>query len=309
VAKVLVRRVLFGADHPYGHPVEGTLASARKWSLADVRRFYASAWRPDRAILVAVGDVTHAELAALFDASLGSWRPADKAPAPAPVVPPPPTGPWPRLVLVDRPDAPQSVIALVRPGIAAGDETTPVVQRANVALGGAFTSRLNQDLREERGYTYGATSRFGYMRGVGAFVATAAVVTDKTADALKALVADVDGYARSGMTATEVEKTRSQTRAELVETFEGVDRAAAQLALDASLGLGPEFQRTAATRKDQATKSELDALAKVHFDPAHATVVVVGPKEKLEAPLRALGYADIQLRDAEGNVVLAAKGK
>ena len=307
VAKVVQRAVLYGPDHPYGHPVEGTLASAKTWSLGAAKSFHATAWRPDRAILVAVGDVTRAELTALIEspAGLATWK-APKTPMPAPLAPAAPTGPWPKLVLVDRPDAPQSVISLVRPGMAASDPTAPVVTRANVALGPLFTSRLNQDLREEHGYTYGASSRLGTTRGVGAFVASAAVVLDKTPDALKAMLGDIDAYARQGLTDAEVDKTRTQSRAELVETFEGVDRAAAQLALDASLGLGPSFQRTSATRKAEAQKAELDAMARLHFDSSTGIVVVVGPRAKLEAPLHALGYTDIQLRDTEGKIVAAS---
>jgi zinc protease len=310
VARVALRAVLYGPGHPYAHPVEGTLASAKKWSLADVQRTYHQAWRPDRAVLVVVGDVSQGELTKLVDASLGSWHAPQKTPPPAPIAPAAPTGPWPKLVLVDRADAPQSVIALARPGIAASDPQAPVVIRANVALGGLFTSRLNQDLREEHGYTYGASSRFGSTRGVGAFVASAAVMTDKTTLALKAMIGDVDGFARGGLTDAEVEKTRSQSRADLVETFEGVDHVAAQLAFDASLGLGPDFEQTEATRKDQATKAELDAAARAHIDPKGDVVIVVGPRATLEAPLHALGYVDIQMRDAEGNLVKpAAKAK
>jgi predicted Zn-dependent peptidase len=305
VARVVMRRVLYGDAHPYGHPVEGTLASAKVWSLGDVQRFYKQAWRPDRATLVAVGDVTHAELAALVDESLGNWR-APKTPAAAPIAPAAPTGPWPKLVLVDRPDAPQSVIAVARPGLAASDPSTPVATRANVALGGAFTSRLNQDLRETHGYTYGASSRLSFSRGVGSFVASAAVMTDKTAEALKAMLGDIDGFSKNGLTDAEVDKTRSHARAELVETFEGVDTAAGQLAADAALGLGPDYERTAATRRDAAVKADLDALARAHFDVSGSVTVVVGPRAQLEGPLRALGYMDIELRDAEGNRVVPA---
>jgi zinc protease len=145
---------------------------------------------------------------------------------------------------------------------------------------------------------------------VGAFVATAAVITEKTTDALKAMLGDVDAFARNGLTDAEVDKTRSQSRAELVETFEGVDRVAAQLALDASLGLGADFEQASALRKAEATKAALDAAVQSHLDPKNAVVIVVGPRAKLEEPLRALGYADIQIRDAEGNVVKpAAKAK
>ena len=309
VANVVARTVLYGPDHPYGHPVEGTLASAQKWSLAEIRRFYAEAWRPDRAVLVAVGDVSRDEITSLVEGSLGSWHAPAKVAAPLPIAPAAPTGPWPKLVLVDRPDAPQAVIALVRPGIAAGHPDAPVVQRANSALGGSFTSRLNQDLREEHGYSYGAGSRLGWNRGVGSFVASSSVVTENAADALKLLLGDVDGFARNGLTDAEVEKTRSQARADLVETFEGVDKVAAQLAFDASLGLGPDFERVSAGRKDLAPKAELDALARAHLDPTGAPVIVVGPRAKLEPALQALGYRDIEVRDAEGALVKAPAAK
>ena len=158
-----------------------------------------------------MGDTTKAELSGLLDADLGAWK-APGAPPPSPIAPLAPKGPWPKLVLVDRPDAPQAVIALARPGIAGVDPNAPLLARANLALGGLFTSRLNQDLREEHGYTYGAASRVGTTRGVGSFVASASTFTDKTADAIKALVADVADYARGGMTDDEAAKTRKQWR-------------------------------------------------------------------------------------------------
>ncbi len=307
VAKVAVRAALFGASHPYGHPVEGTLASARTWTLGDVRRVYRDVWRPDRAILVVVGDVTQAELRALVDAKegLAAWR-APKSAPPAPLAPAAPTGPWPKLVLVDRPDAPQSVIAVARPGVAASDPAAPVAVRANVVLGGGFSSRLNTDLRDEHGYTYSASSQLGVDRGVGSFVASAAVTTEKTGEALTAMLADIAGYAQGGLTDAEVDKSRSKSRADLVELFEGVDRAAAHLALDASLGLGPDYEQVAAAKKGAATKADLDAQAKLRFDPAAAVVVVVGPRADVEPQLRALGYQDIQYRDPDGNIVKPA---
>jgi zinc protease len=146
-ARVVYRSALFGTEHPYGHPWDGTLESAKAITVDDVRRFYASAWRPDRATLVCVGDVTQAELAPLMASAFSTWK-APATPAPAPIVPPAPKGPWPRLVYVDRPDAPQAVIAALRPGVAASDPQEPALWRVNDTIGGSFTSRLNQDLRE-----------------------------------------------------------------------------------------------------------------------------------------------------------------
>jgi len=300
VAKVVARAALFGPNHPYGHPVEGTLDAARRWTLADVQAFYRQAWRPDRAVLVVVGDVTRAKLAGLVDAKdgLGTWR-SPATPPPVPLTPAAPTGPWPRVVLVDRPDT-ESAVAITRLGVAAADPTEPVLARVNLALGGGPTSRLAQDLRDEQGAS-GAGSRLGLTRGEGAVVASTLVVTEKAVDALKVMLGDLDGLARGGLNEAEVERTRSLTRADLVETFEGAERAAGHLALDASLGLGPDYEQAAAARRDSATKADLDTAARL-FDPSHAVIVVVGPRASLEGPLRAMGLSEIQYRDVDGNV-------
>ena len=299
VERVVTRAVLFGADHPYGHPVDGTVTTATTLGLGDVTAFYKSAFRPDRATLAVVGDTTKAELTALLEKDLGAWKsPASKAPAI--VSPEAPKGPWPKLVLVDRADAPQAVLALVRPGVAVSDPNEVLLERANLALGVLFTSRLNQDLREEHGYTYGAGSRLSRTRGVGAFVASAAVFTEKSSDALKALVADVADYAKGGMTEEEAQKTRLQSRGDRVETFETYDHAAEHLAVDAALGLPPDYEKTASIAVDGATRDALAKLGAQHFDPRDAVVVIVGPRAKLEELLKAAGFGAMEMRDADG---------
>jgi predicted Zn-dependent peptidase len=306
VERLVTRAVLFGPDHPYAHPVDGTTSAAKSITLDDVRKFCRAAWRPDRAFLVVVGDTTRAEVTALVDQNLGSWKISSAAPPPV-VAPDAPKGPWPKLVLVDRSDAPQSVISLARPGLEASDPREPVLVRANLALGGLFTSRLNQDLREQRGYTYGAGSRVAHTRGVGSFVASAAVFTEKTADAVKALVDDVAQYAKGGLTNDETDKTRLQMRGDLVEKFEAYDRAAEHLAIQAALALPPDHERTAALAADGATKEALSKIASELMNPASAALIVVGPAAKVEGPLRAIGYGEIELRDTDGNVVKPKK--
>ena len=310
VAACVERIALYGVDHPYGHPVDGFLTSAPKVQLADAKRFYAQAWRPDRAIVVVVGDVTRSELDAQLDASLGTWK-APAAP-PLPIVTPPvPSslgdGGKPRLVLVDRADAPQAQVYAAWPGVAASDPRYPALYRANIALGGGFTSRINLDLREKRGWTYGASSAIGAKRGLGVVSAGGAFVTPNAVDALKAMLADVDLLAKSGMTEAEVAKTRLQSRAEYVDDYERVEHAAAQLAHDAGLGLSPDYEATASVAADRADATELNQLLKTFFDRAPAAIVIVGPRAKLEGPLTQAGYGPIELMDAEGNPV-PAKG-
>ena len=301
-ARVVGRVALFGASHPYGHPWDGTVGSAKAVSIADVRRFYRSAWRPDRATLVCAGDVAPGELTALVEQAFGSWKP-DSAATGGIVTPPAPKGPWPRLVLVDRPDAPQSVVAVVAPGLSAASADVAPLWRVNDAIGGGFTSRLNQDLREDHGYTYGARSAYSLSRGVGLVISYASVVTDKTGDALVAMLADLGAFARGGMTQSEVDRTRSQARQDLVSTYESVEGAARRLAANASVGLAPNADGVRSQACDSADKSELDRLAGRIYDPSDALVVVVGPKVKVSAMLVAAGLPAPELRDAEGNVV------
>jgi zinc protease len=303
-ARVVYRVVLFGPEHPYGHPWDGSPQSAKAVTLEDVKRFYATAWRPDRATLVCAGDLTPQELATAMNAAFGSWKAPGK-PAPEPLAPPPPSGPWPRLVLVDRPDAPQAVIAAVNPGVAASSPDLPAMWRVNDAIGGGFTSRLNQDLRETHGYTYGARSRYSISRGLGQVVSWANVVTDKTADALAAMLADLREFAEKGLTPDEILRTRSQARGDLVSVYESVQGIAGHLAADASLGLPPDYESKASEARDKADKALLDRLAQQFYSPEHAIIVVVGPRAVVQPmlskpPLPPLPAPEI--RDAEGNV-------
>lgn len=302
-ARVVFRSALFGADHPYGHPWDGTVASAKSIALDDLRSFHAAAWRPERATLIAVGDVTKDELAPLVESAFSSWKPPAKSQALPIVTPTAPKGPWPRVVLVDRPDAPQSVIAVVRPGVAAGDADEAPLSRVNTALGGSFTSRINQDLREEHGWSYGARSRVAFTRGVGMTVAWANVITDKTGEALKALLTDIDELAAKGLTADEVDKTRQQARSDMVEAYESVQSAAGRLAQAAALALGPDYDARASVARDAATGADLNRLAAKYFDTRDAIVVVVGPRAKVEAAVAAAGLPAPELRDADGAVV------
>lgn len=319
VASVVALRQVFG-DGPYGHPTNGTLKSVAKVGLDDVKKFYAAEWRPDRATCVVAGDVTRAELDPLLDQIFAAWkapkadpkaeaeskaqadaRAVAKAKLLAVRVGPGPAGR--RVVVVDRADAPQSVLALAKPGVAASDPEAPPLVRINTALGGSFTSRLNQDLREEHGWSYGAKSRFSFQKGRGIFMAQAAVHTEHTGDALKAMIADVEAIAREGLTDEEVEKTRLIARGELVDSFESVEAAARRLARNAGVGLPPDHEVKSSAALDRASKEDLRKLAAKHIDPTSAVVVIVGPRAKIQPQLEKIGItsANITTSGPEGD--------
>lgn len=309
VANVVSLRQLFGND-PYGHPTNGTLKSAAKVSLEDVKRFYTTSWRPDHATVVVAGDVTRAEIDPLLDRVLGAWKapkPDANAKAPAPANAETKAKAdgggvqnGRRVVVVDRTDAPQSVLALVRPGVAASDPDAPLLVRVNTALGGSFTSRLNQDLREEHGWSYGARSRFSFNKRPGLFLAQAAVHTEHTGDALQAMIKDVASLAREGLTDEEVEKTRLIARGELVDSFETVEAAARRLARNAGVGLRPDHEPKASLQTDRAAPEDLKKAAARHVDPSPAIVVIVGPRAQIQPQLEKMGITTIESSGPEG---------
>ena len=202
--------------------------------------------------------------------------------------------------VVDRPDAPQSVVAVARPGVSAFDEESAILTRVNAALGGSFTSRLNQNLREEHGWSYGARSRFSFTRMRGVFVAQAAVHTEHTGDALGAMLAEIGAMAKSGLTDEEVEKTKQLARADLVEAFETVQAAAARLGRNAGVGLAPDREASASHVTARADKAQLKRFAAQYLDLDRATIVIVGPRAKIQPQLEAIGIKAIESSGPEG---------
>ncbi|MFO0760849.1 MAG: pitrilysin family protein [Byssovorax sp.] len=299
VSRVVARAVLYGPNAPYGHPPDGRTEGAKAIKLDDVKAFYAERWRPDQATLVVSGDMTKDELVALVESALGSWK------APAAPPPEPPAGLLsvqpnrPRLVLVDRPDAPQSVIAVVREGVKADAPEAPLLSLVNTALGGSFTSRLNQNLREDHGWTYGARSYFGETRGLGMFTAGAAVVTEATGKALAEMQKELAKMAAAGLSDVEVGKVKAQDRADLMQTYEGVGDMAGRLATLAMLGLPPGFDGAASASRQKAAGAELAALA-ARVDPKASSILVIGPKDAVIPQLAAIDLRDPEIWDAEG---------
>ncbi|MBI4700399.1 MAG: insulinase family protein [Deltaproteobacteria bacterium] len=304
VALVVTRAVLYGPDSPYGHPTTGRLDAAQSIALGEARQAYREAWRPDRALLVVAGDIGRPELDAAIARDLGSWRaPAEPAPARRP--PPPQLGVRPKLVLVDRPDAPQAVIAVVKPGVAAADPAAPLLDLINTALGGSFTSRLNQNLREDHGWTYGARSAFVETRAVGPFVARAAVFTNAAGAALGETLREIDGMKQGGLSEDEYEKGRARDTAELIQTNETLEGLVDRLATLAALDLGPGFDAAASSARQAASRATLAALARQSLDTTEASIVVVGPKALVLPQLRVLGRGEPEQWDPDGRPLAA----
>src|SRR5207248_10087570 len=178
--------------HPYGHPTAGNDSTPPKLTHDRVVSFYRGSYRPNATKILVVGDITLAQAQRLFTARLGgtAWPRGVVTPFPQAKAPAPGSRSF---YLVDKPGAAQSVIRVGVPGVARSTPDYATIQVLNTILGGSFTSRLNQNLRETHGYTYGASSTFDMRLAPGPFVAGAGVQTDKTADALREFFKELEG--------------------------------------------------------------------------------------------------------------------
>jgi zinc protease len=299
VEDAVLRRALFGESHPWGSPADGTLASTRAITARDLAAWHRAQATPGNAAVVVVGDVTEASLRPLLERRLGGWRgarppalTAQKAAAPGPV----------RILLIDKPGAPQSQIGLGLPGVAARDPGLLAAQAMNVVFGGSFDSRLNGNLRTTHGWSYGAFSWLDVHGQPGLFAAEGAVVADKTAESVAEMVKELDRM-RSDLTAAEAENAQASLTGRLARGFLTNEATADTLALAWAHDLPADHFLTYQARVKALTRDGLLEAARARLLVDRAVIVVVGPRALVEGPLKALGLGAVEIRDAEGGKV------
>lgn len=298
VATRTFSRELFGADHPLGTAPVGDEATVKGLTLADAQAFYKTWWHAGNARLVVVGDVTQAELQALLEPRLGRWA-RGKATRPAPVAPA--ERAQTELLFVEQPGAVQSVIVVGRVAMGRTDPEFWPAYLAGTLVGGMFGSRLNMNLREEHGWSYGAYGGFSEDRGLGVFSARASVQADKTAPAVTEILKELEA-ARRPPTAEELQLTRDYLARSLPGNFETNASTAASFAASFTLGLGPDAWRRYTTELLAPDAAAVGAAATRWLDPAKMLIVVVGPRTveveeggqkrtvDVQAELAALGF-------------------
>ncbi len=287
VGALVAAAISYGPKAPYGHPSLGLLSKSDGVELGTLKGAYKKSWRPDRATLVVAGQITKKDLEALIEKHLGSWKAegeAFAAPKLGTVV-----SERPKLVVVDRPKAVQTVIIVQRDGVSASDERAPGLSLVNDALGGSFTSRLNTNLREEKGWTYGIGSSFTATRGQGVFTVRTSVDATFTGPAVKEILRELDKLATEGLTESELAKVKAQDRGGLIETYEAVTGTAGRLAQLVTSGLPPSFDASASRLRQASTQADLARLAKEHVAPRSATVILVGDRTLIEKQMKDAG--------------------
>jgi predicted Zn-dependent peptidase len=284
---------VFGDQHPYGRPLAGTEGSIASISREDLTRFYSTYYRPNNATLLVVGDVKPDDVERRAQALFGAWARADIPATPAATATAPKE---PTLILVDKPSAAQSSFRLG--GIGAPRSTSDyfALQVLNTILGGSFTSRLNNNLRETKGYTYGASSGFGLRRNAGPFTASAEVVSAKTDSALIEFMKELRAI-RDTVPSDELAKAKRYLQLGLPEDFETNGNIAGQLLPLVTYGIPLDFYNTAVQNIGAVSQADVQRVARQYIDPDHLTMVIVGDRKSIEPGLRALKPGTIVVRD------------
>ena len=303
IAERAFRTLLFGPGHPYGRPGDGRPEAVRSFTAADARAFHAAHIRPDGSTLIVAGDVDPDAVARALESALAGWR--GKA-ATRPAVPAAATAPRGVVYLADKPGAVQSVIAVGRPWEGRTAPRYLATRLGNRVLGGDFLGRLNQNLREANGYTYGAHSGFDYRRSGSTWEVSTAVRADVTAEALREILAELDGLAGPRpIGEDEVASARDAEARSYPDLFTGPSAIASALEELAVFGLpGDELATFLARLGAVATDDIRKAMAEL-VRPSHRTVLVVGDRKAIEPKLKALGFAEIRVVTPDG--VPAAK--
>jgi predicted Zn-dependent peptidase len=276
--------LLYGT-HPYGHTPLGTEQSLADMSADDVRAFHASVVRPSETTLVAVGDCGHESLRSMAAAAFGDWNGTAVQPAAFPASLPHPA----RLNVVPRPGAPQSELRI---GHVAVPRSTPdyyALVAANMVLGGQFVSRINLNLREDKGFTYGARTSFDFRRQPGPFALQASVHTASTARAIEESLAEIAAI-RGPRPVTSDELalgvaalTRGYARS--FETAEQIARAVTQIVLH---DLPDDYFARFVPAVERVTPADVTTVAERHLHPERLTTLVVGDLEAIGAQLSGL---------------------
>jgi zinc protease len=292
VAPPAFARVVYGATHRFGTSAIGTTATLEAVTAEQLRAYHAASYRPDNATLIVVGDVTPATVLPLLERAFGTWRatqPVARRPLPAA-----PQLAAREVTIVDMPGAAQSQIRIGAVGVARSTPDYFALQVLNTVLGGSFTSRLNQNLREEHGYAYGARSQFDMRRSPGPFTAAAGVQTDKTAESLTEFFKELEAIA-TPIGADELAKAKNYLALGFPGDFETLSDLAARFEELVTYGLPDDYYDDYTAKIAAVTAADVRRAAAQYIQPDKLAVVVVGDRQQIEAGIRALNLGPVRV--------------
>ncbi len=297
--------LLYGAGHAYAIPFTGSgnEASIRSLDSNDMRAYVRDYLRPDNVTILVAGDTTLARIIPQLDAVFGDWQ-AAASPIPPKNIAPVAAQREPRVFLMDKPGAPQTMILAgeIAPSTKAANNLE--IETMNGAFGGSFTSRLNMNLREDKHWAYGAGSFLSDAIGQRPFVIYAPVQTDKTAQSLAEILREARAVVGDKpLTHEEIDKIKVGDVRGLPGAFQMTSSVLGTLVRNAIYDRPDDYVTTLKARIEAQTDDQVRAAAKEVIHPDALTWVVVGDLKQIEAPVRKLNIGKVQVIDADGKVL------
>ena len=299
IASIAFPAIIYGSAHPYGAPAQGTEASVKALTTGDLQSYYEANFRPNNATLIVVGDVTPAQVEQKINALFGSWQRADIHQL---NYSEPPKSGTTTIFLIDKPGAAQSSFRIGAVGVPRSTRDYFALTVMNTILGGSFTSRLNQNLRETRGFTYGAGSRFDMRRAAGPFLASAEIVTAKSDSALLEFMKELNGI-RQLVPPPELSRAKRYLQLQLPGNFETTQQIAAALVPVALYGLPLDYFNNYVQNIEGVTQADVARVAQQYINPGSLAVVIVGDRKTIEQGLKSANVGPILIRDITGQPI------
>ena len=290
---------LFGPHNPFGYDNSGTEPSIKALTREDMMNFWKNNYVPNNAALVVSGSIPVDELKALAESKFGAWKSGEFL---IPQVGPAETTKA-KIVIVDRPGAQQTMVRLLQLGVDRATPDYPALEVMNSELGGLFSSRINLNLREEHGYTYGASSFFVYRRSLGYFVAGGGIRTDATAPAVTEILKEIRRVIDMPIKPDELSLAKDSQSRSLPGVFETNSGEAGALSEIFVYNLRRDYFSTLPEKLNAVTAEDAEAVAKKYLHPDRLVLVCVGDRAKIEPELLKLDLGAAEIRDADGNVV------
>jgi zinc protease len=294
-------RAAFDTTAPFSRPPNGTTASINALTRDDVVNWHRTMYAPSAATLLLVGDITPAEAKSVAQQAFGSWS-ATRAAA-TPISNPIHTSSGTRVILVDRPGSVQSTIIVGQPGFQATDPDYIPMLALNHVFGGAVSSRLNNNLREKHGYTYGAFSGLDLRPGAGLFQMSSEVRTNATDSAIAEAISEYNRLVSETVPAPELQGLVNNLVSGFPNAVQSVQGLSGRIQNLIVWGLPLDFYTTYRERLAAVTPEDVRRVASSKLTPNNIIVVVAGDLSKIETPIRARNFGTVEVWDSNGNKI------
>lgn len=299
IANLVFPAIIYGNAHPYGLAAIGTETSVKSLTTHDLQSYYQTNFKPNNTTLIIVGDVNPDRIEQKVNALLGGWQRGD---IPQLTYGEPPKPGTTTIYLIDKPGAAQSSFRIGGVGVPRSTKDYFALTVMNTILGGSFSSRLNQNLRETRGYTYGAGSRFDMRRAAGPFMASAEIVAAKTDSALLEFMKELNGI-RQSVPADELSRAKRYLQLQLPGNFETTQQIAGELVPVALYGLPFDYFNNYVQNIEAVTQADVNRVAQQYINPGALAVVIVGDRKTIEQGLKSTNVGPVVIRDISGQAI------